>query len=252
VPSAEPRSRSGNARDALTHIPMAEVFLQATRLSKFYGDRPVLAAIDLTLHAGQAALVIGRNGVGKSTLIRLLAGLSRPGGGRLSLFGRDSIDLAPRDLRRLGVLLHQSLLYPNLTARENLEFYSELYGVKDPSGNAATWLERVGLERYAERPARALSRGMEQRLGLARAMVATPDLVLLDEPFAALDGEGAALVLGLIQAAVIRGAAVLLTAHSTLEFEGLELSYFRLEGGRLEAAKEDARRAPLLTRLRKL
>jgi heme exporter protein A len=143
---------------------MSDVVLQAQRIAKFFGDRPVLHGIDFTARAGQAAVIVGRNGVGKSTLIRVFCGLARPSAGRLLLFGRNPVDLAAEQFRRLGVLLHHSLLYPNLSARENLEFYGEIYGIAEPAACAAQWLRRIGLERFADDPVTALSRGMEQRL----------------------------------------------------------------------------------------
>ena len=193
---------------------MADVVLQAQRISKFYGDRPVLHAIDFAVHGGEAAVIVGRNGVGKSTLIRVLCGLARPSAGRLLMFGREPTALEGVQFRRVGVLLHQTLLYPNLSARENLEFYSEILGIAQPGVHALRWLERVGLERAADEPVSALSHGMEQRLGIARAMLADPDLILLDEPFAALDADGAALVASLIREALARNAAVILSVKS--------------------------------------
>jgi len=225
--------------------------LQAQRIGKFFGDRPVLHGIDFSARPGQAAVIVGRNGVGKSTLIKVFCGLARPSAGRLLLFGQEPARLAAPQFRRLGVLLHQTLLYPNLSARENLEFYSEIYGISEPSAHAGQWLKRVGLERAADEPASALSRGMEQRLAIARAMIADPDLILLDEPFAALDAEGAALVGDLIKEALVRMAAVLFTAHAALEIEGVELASFKLESNGLTPLKEDSRRGPFRSLLRR-
>lgn len=231
---------------------MTEVVLQADHLNKFFADRPVLHGIEYRLHAGEAAAIVGRNGVGKSTLIRIFAGLTRPSGGRLLLFGHDASSLTGPQSRRLGVLLHQTLLYPNLSAFENLEFYSQIYAVRDPAAHARRWLERVGLEGFASDPVHALSRGMEQRLAIARAMLSDPELILLDEPFAALDNEGAALIARLIKEAIGRGGSVLLTAHSRLEIDGVELGLFKLEGGRLTAFKEEGRRGVLRSLLPRL
>ncbi len=231
---------------------MADVLLQAQRVAKFFGDRPVLHALDFSARGGEAAVIVGRNGVGKSTLIRVLCGLARPSAGRLLLFGREPTTLAAPEFRRIGVLLHQTLLYPNLSARENLEFYSRIFGIVDCAAHALRWLERVGLSRAAEQPVTALSRGMEQRLAIARAMLADPDLILLDEPFAALDADGAALVTALIREALARSAAVIFTAHSPLEIMGVDLGLFKLEGGALSPFKEDGRRGPLRSLLRRL
>jgi heme exporter protein A len=230
---------------------MAEVLLQAERISRFFGERPVLHGVNLTVQPGAAALIIGRNGVGKSTLIKIFSGLVRPSAGQLLLFGRDPRLLPADQFRRLGVLLHQTLLYPRLTARENMEFYSELLGVPDAAAHAGRWLERVGLERAAEDPVSALSRGMEQRLGIARAMLAGPDLILLDEPFAAMDADGAALVGSLIREALARGASVVFTAHAPLEVAGVDLEMFNLESNGLTPFRDEGRRGGLRHLLRR-
>jgi heme ABC exporter ATP-binding subunit CcmA len=230
---------------------MAEAVLQAFRISKFFGERPVLHGLSFSLRAGEAAAIVGRNGVGKSTLIKIFCGLVRPSAGRLLLFGREPRTMAAGQFRRLGVLLHQSLLYPKLSARENMEFYSELLGLPDPAAHARRWLERVGLEGAADEPASALSRGMEQRLGIARAMLADPDLILLDEPFAAMDADGAALVSVLIREALARDAAVIFTAHAPLEIAGVDLGTFKLESNGLTPFKDEARRGPLRHLLRR-
>jgi heme exporter protein A len=231
---------------------MAEVFLQAQRISKFYGNRPVLHLIDFIARSGEASVIVGRNGVGKSTLLKVFCGLSRPSTGRLLLFGREPTSLEAAQFQRVGVLLHQTLLYPNLSARENLEFYGQLFGVAEPAAHAGQWLQRVGLERAADEPVSALSRGMEQRLGVARAMLAEPDLLLLDEPYAALDADGAAMVTGVIRQALARGAAVVFTAHAPLEIAGVEVGLFRLENSGLTPLKDEGRRGALRSLLRRL
>ncbi len=231
---------------------MAEVALQAHRISKFYGDRPVFHGISFSAQGGEAAVIVGRNGAGKSTLIRVFCGLTRPSARRLLLFGREPTALQAAHFRRVGVLLHQTLLYANLSAHENLEFYSEILGIADPAAHALRWLRRVGLEHSADEPVSALSRGMEQRLGIARAMLADPDLILLDEPFAALDADGAALVASLVREALARNAAVVFTAHAPLEIAGVELSLFKLEGSGLTPFKDEGRRGALRSLLRRL
>jgi heme exporter protein A len=230
---------------------MTDALLQAQRIAKFYGDRPVLHGINFVARPGQAALIVGRNGVGKSTLIRVFCGLSRPSAGRVLLFGAEPVRLAADQFRRLGVLLHQTLLYPNLSVSENLVFYGEIYGVTEPAAHAARWIERIGLERAAGEPVSALSRGMEQRLGIARAMLADPDLILLDEPFSALDLHGTQMVSALIREALARQAAVVFTAHAPMEIEGVELGLLRLESDGLKPIKEENRRRAIRTLLRR-
>ncbi|HEY6420987.1 MAG TPA: ABC transporter ATP-binding protein [Candidatus Binataceae bacterium] len=223
---------------------MAAPVIETHGLSKIYGNapmirEPVLREIDFRLLPGHGAFVIGGNGAGKSTLISILAGLCAPSAGVALVFGQDTRSLAARYRKRIGMMTHQSMLYPNLSARENLEFYAALYALPDPAAAAAGWLERVGLEAVADVRVRAFSRGMEQRLAAARAMIAEPALLLLDEPFAALDAESAAMVAGLIRAAVMRGATAMLTAHAAAEIEGVSFDLFELSSGRLLPAKEE-------------
>jgi heme ABC exporter ATP-binding subunit CcmA len=231
---------------------MGEVVLQAQRVSKFFGDRPVLHAITFGAYGGEASVIVGRNGVGKSTLIKVFCGLTRASAGRMLLFGRDPVALAATQFRKIGVLLHQTLLYPRLSARENLEFYGELFGIAQPAAIANQWLARFGLERAADEPVSSLSRGMEQRLAIARAMIADPDLILLDEPFAALDADGAAMVATLIGEALARNAAVVFTAHAPLEMAGVDLALYKLESSGLTPFKDEGRRGALRSLLRRL
>jgi len=166
---------------------MTAALIEARALGKSFGPTPVLRDVNLSVEAGRGAAVVGANGAGKSTLIRLLAGLSAPSLGAAMLFGEPACSLKPALRRRVGLLSHQSFLYPNLTARENLEFYATLYGVEGVRAAAIEGLERVALGAAADARVRGFSRGMEQRLALARAMLARPDVLMLDEPFAALD-----------------------------------------------------------------
>jgi heme exporter protein A len=212
---------------------MTAALIETRALGKSFGPTPVLRDVNLSVEAGRGAAVIGTNGAGKSTLIALLAGLSAPTSGVAMLFGEPARALAPAFRRRVGLLSHQSFLYPNLTARENLEFYATLYGVGDARAAAAQWLDRVALGGVAEARVRGFSRGMEQRLAIARAMLARPDVLLLDEPFAALDADGAALAAALMREAIGRGCAVLASAHSAGAMEQMGFAIFTLSRGRL-------------------
>jgi heme ABC exporter ATP-binding subunit CcmA len=212
---------------------MRAAVVETRELGKTFGATPVLRGINLTVGAGSAALIIGGNGSGKSTLLRIISGISRPTVGRALVFGRDSRGLGGSERRRIGMLTHQSWLYPNLTARENLEFYADLFGLENPAGVAAEWLDRVGLGAFADERVRGFSRGMEQRLALARTLAAAPQLLLLDEPFAALDSAGVAMVSELVGVQVARGCAILMTAHNPLEFNGIDLAQYEVERGRL-------------------
>jgi heme exporter protein A len=224
--------------------------IEARGLAQSFGFTPVLRAIDLRVAPGAGVLICGRNGAGKSTLLSLLAGLGTPTAGEALLFGAPSNRLEPASRRRVGLLTHQSFLYPNLTARENLDFFCALYRIPDPALLVQSWIERVGLASAADERVRGFSRGMEQRLALARALLPSPDALLMDEPFTALDPEGAALAAELVLEAMGRGCATLLTAHQVAQPGSLALTPYELVRGRLVRLDSPSRvlDAPALSR----
>jgi heme exporter protein A len=207
--------------------------VEARQLDKTYGIAPVLRSVDLRVEAGAAVLIHGQNGAGKSTLIRLLAGLGAPTAGAALLFGSPSYRLAAERRRRVGLLTHQSFLYPNLTARENLRFFAELYRIADAERVIQRSLDQIGLAAAADERVRSFSRGMEQRLAIVRALLPAPDALLADEPFTALDSEGVARAGALIERALARGCAIVITAHQAMIPIGINVSLHRLARGRL-------------------
>jgi len=217
---------------------MAAAVIETKSLTKTFGATPVLRGAEFQLDTGTAAVIVGGNGSGKSTLLRIIAGLSQPTEGSATVFGHDSRRLTIEDRRRIGMLTHQSWMYPNLSARENLEFYAELYGIDDGSRVATQWIDEVGLTAAANERVRGFSRGMEQRLSIARTMMSKPDLLLLDEPFAALDPDAVAIVSALIRSAVANGCAALITAHLPLEL-GLHATRYEITRGRLIRCADD-------------
>lgn len=161
--------------------------VDARRLVKAFGTRRALDGVSLQVPVGSFLSIFGPNGAGKTTLLRILATLSRPTGGSLSMLGVDALE-DPESLRsRIGLISHRSMVYGDLTARENLELFARLYGMPDPAGRARELLGLVELDHRANDAARTFSRGMTQRLSIARALVNDPGLVLLDEPYAGLD-----------------------------------------------------------------
>ncbi|HKV55643.1 MAG TPA: ABC transporter ATP-binding protein [Candidatus Binataceae bacterium] len=217
---------------------MDSALIEARGLDKAFGPSPVLRGVDLEVAAGAGAMIVGRNGSGKSTLIRILAGLSAASAGEARLFGRPVRALGPSDRRRIGLVTHESFLYPNLTARENLEFHGDLYRLRHDANLIGQWLGRVGLAAAAEARVRTFSRGMEQRLAIARAMLPLPAVLLMDEPFAALDLEGVGTVTALLEEALRRGCALLLTAHQAAPLGRLPLTAYELVRGRLRLIGE--------------
>lgn len=159
----------------------------AKRLSKVFGERKALDGVSLSLDAGSFLSIFGPNGAGKTTLLRILAGLDRPTSGSLTELGVDVLDEPDKLRARIGLISHRPMVYGDLSAAENLAFFARLYGVRDPDERIRELLRLVELDHRRNDPARTYSRGMMQRLSIARALVNDPALVLLDEPYSGLD-----------------------------------------------------------------
>lgn len=187
---------------------------------KFYGDYPALRDISFEIEPGQCVALLGRNGAGKTTLLRILAGLSRASRGKVTVFGQDSLDRSSRN--RIGILGHGIAIYDELSAYENLRLFARLYGVEHADKSALEWLERTGLDRVKDGLVREFSRGMRQRLAVARVFLHNPQLLLLDEPFTALDDRAINLLQTLLRDALNAGRTVLMSTHQLRE--ALELA----------------------------
>jgi heme ABC exporter ATP-binding subunit CcmA len=187
---------------------------------KFFGDFPALRDVTLTIAGGSCTALLGRNGAGKTTLLRILAGLSRPAKGQVTLDGRDVRDSKIRS--QVGVLGHGIGIYDELTALENLKLFGSLYGLERPRQSALDWLERVGLQHVKDAPVREFSRGMRQRLAVARAFLHDPRILLLDEPFTALDDRAIAVLQSVLRRALEDGRTVIMSTHQLRE--ALELA----------------------------
>ena len=183
----------------------------ARGLSRRFGRAVALAPLDLDVAAGRTLAVLGPNGAGKSTLLRLVAGLTRPSEGSLTVGGDAAHGAKAR--ARIGYVGHATLLYPALSARENLIFVARLHGVADPAGRAEHLLGEQELLAVADRPVGGFSRGMAQRVAIARGLVHDPALMLLDEPFTGLDRAGAGALAERLAALRQAGRTVLLVTH---------------------------------------
>jgi heme exporter protein A len=185
--------------------------LRLLAASRRFGPYTALRETNLSVSRGESLAVFGANGAGKSTLLKVASGLLRPTTGAVEIFERE-LPGDPSLRRRIGVMSHESFLYPDLSAVENLEYYSRLYGVNVP-GRVQDLLADLGLAEFAERPTRTYSRGMTQRLSLARALLHQPDLLILDEPMSGLDPAAADLAEDLLRRARADGITLLFTSH---------------------------------------
>jgi heme exporter protein A len=189
------------------------VTIRAQDLCKSIDTRSILQHVDLDVRAGEYVAVLGANGAGKSTLLKILATLSPATRGDLQLFGRP-VNSDSRDLRaRIGLIGHQSMLYRDLTARENIEFFGRIYGIPNPAQRAARLLEVMGLLDRADDPVKSFSRGMTQRVAIARALVHDPELILADEPFDGLDAPSVAATEDLLDRLHQTGKTIVLVNH---------------------------------------
>jgi heme ABC exporter ATP-binding subunit CcmA len=182
-------------------------------VSRHFGRRKALSRITFTARAGTIVGLLGPNGAGKSTLLAVLATLLEPSGGTIR-YGSHAAAAAGAALRaRIGLLGHDLYLYPELTARENLTFFAALYGAADPAAAAARALGHAALADRADDPVASFSRGMRQRVALERALVHSPRLLLLDEPFTGLDDASLAALVARLRDFRSQGAIVILATH---------------------------------------
>jgi heme exporter protein A len=205
--------------------------IAARGLSKRFGPVMALEGVDLDVPCGTTLAVLGPNGAGKSTLLRLLAGLARPTGGSLQI--GDPRERRPAARGRVGYVGHATFLYPALTARENLVLAGRLYGVADPAARADALLAEQGLGGVAGRMAGEFSRGMAQRLAIARGLVHDPAVVLLDEPFGGLDRSSAAHLAERLRGLRQQGRTVVLVTHELSHVSALADAALVLARGRV-------------------
>lgn len=187
--------------------------IEVEGLVKNYGMLPVLRGVDLSVQAGEFLTLVGANGAGKTTLLRIVASLLSPSAGRVSVGGWPLPQHADKVRPHLGLVSHHALLYGDLTAAENLMFFARLYSLDDREERVANALRTVGLLARQRDAVRTFSRGMTQRLTLARATLHEPDVLLLDEPYTGLDQEASQLLDDLLRREQGRGRTILMITH---------------------------------------
>ena len=214
--------------------------VETRALVRAFGGRRAVNGVDLAVHPGECLALFGPNGAGKTTLLRVLAGLLKPSAVSASVAGVPLPGGA--EVRAVvGLVSHASMLYDALTARENVRFAARLYGVPDPDAAAERALRLMRILDRAEQPVRALSRGLQQRVSIARAIVHVPRVVLCDEPYTGLDESGAVALTEALGALREAGAALLLVTHNLVEGLALATHAAVMQAGRI--VRHEARTA---------
>jgi len=211
--------------------PQGGLRISFSGIEKRYGMRMALRGVSLEIGAGECVALVGHNGSGKTTLLKITALLARPSKGQIS-FSSGAAPLSTSEVKhRIGMVAHNTLVYDELTAEENLVFFAKLFDLPDPVARARRSLEPVGLARRADDMVRTFSRGMRQRLAIARALLASPQLLLFDEPAAGLDPEGQQWLGATLANLHAAGCTIVMSTHGRNETQGSVTRAIRLEGG---------------------
>lgn len=227
--------------------------IKVKKLVKRFGLKTVLKEMDFEVEQGEFVGLLGPNGAGKTTFLRILASLSRPSMGVVRISGYRLPEQAAAVRRRLGVLSHQPLLYGDLTADENLRFYGKMYAVEDLNARINTVLELVDLAHRRGDLIRTYSRGMQQRLAIARSVIHDPEILLLDEPYTGLDQDACAMLDEVLKEIAVQGRTIVMTSHDLARAADLASRFDVLSRGKIvtSASKDDIPEDGLLAFYRK-
>jgi len=195
--------------------------IEVTGLVKKFGIKPVLRGVNFSAQPGEFVVLLGPNGAGKTTFLRILASLSRPSMGKVTIAGHQLPGESAAVRQSLGVVSHMPLLYGDLTAEENLRFYSRLYNIPVPSDRIHEVFDLVGLAPRKKDLVRTFSRGMQQRLAIGRAILHDPEVVLFDEPYTGLDQDASEMLDGVLRDVAAVGRTVVMTSHDLARAEEL-------------------------------
>ncbi len=207
-----------------------------TKLIKRFGPKTILRGLDFHVEPGEFVALLGPNGAGKTTFLRVLASLSSPTMGKVQISGYQLPQQAAAVRRRLGVVLHQPLLYGDLTAEENLLFYGRMYALDDLDSRIGRTLDLVGLANRRRDMVRTFSRGMQQRLSIARAVLHDPDVILFDEPYTGLDQDASAMLDDVLRRVAAQGRTIVMTSHDLVRTAELASRYDVLSRGVITAS----------------
>lgn len=214
--------------------------IEVRKLTKRFGLKNVLRGLDFEARAGEFVALLGPNGAGKTTFLRILASLSRPSLGLVNVAGYKLPAQAAAVRRRLGVVSHLPLLYGDLTAEENLQFYGRMYDLPNLNARIDEVLGMVGLAARRRDLVRAFSRGMQQRLAIGRAVLHDPDVMLFDEPYTGLDQDASEMLDDVLKNVAAAGRTVVMTSHDLARAEDLATRFDVLSRGLIAASASRA------------
>lgn len=223
--------------------------IEVKKLLKRFGLKTVLRGLDFHVEQGEFVVLLGPNGAGKTTFLRILASLSRPSMGQVTIAGHSLPAQAAEVRRTLGVVSHLPLLYGDLTAEENLRFYGRMYDLQNLDSRVTDVLRLIGLESRRRDLVRTFSRGMQQRLAIGRAVLHDPEVVLFDEPYTGLDQDASAMLDDVLRNVAARGRTVVMTSHDLARAEELGSRFDVLSRGMIAASitRQDLASSNLLT-----
>ena len=222
--------------------------IEVKKLVKRFGLKSILRGLDFSVQPGEFVALLGPNGAGKTTFLRILATLSRPSLGHVQVAGHTLPQQAAQVRAKLGVVSHMPLLYPDLTAEENIRFYGRMYGIADMEARVTEVLEMVGLDNRRRDLVRTFSRGMQQRLAIGRAVVHDPEVMLFDEPYTGLDQDASEMLDDVLRSVAAKGRTVVMTSHDLARAEDLATRFDILSRGIIAASAkhEDLKNTNLL------
>jgi heme exporter protein A len=202
-------------------------------VTKAFGAQLALAGVDLEVPQGSHVAVMGANGAGKTTMLKIIAGIAAPTNGSVTIAGIEMQKAGPKLRAQVGFVSHETMLYADLTTRENLRFHAKLFGLRDVKGAVERAVERLDVAHVLDKPVRALSRGTRQRVALARALLHDPSVILLDEPYTGLDEAAAIALSELLEELATPERVIMLTLHDVVRAMAGPRRLLVLSGGRI-------------------
>jgi heme ABC exporter ATP-binding subunit CcmA len=223
--------------------------IEVRKLIKRFGVKTVLRGLDFDVQPGEFVALLGPNGSGKTTFLRILSSLSHASLGDVRVAGYSLPHQAAAVRARLGIVSHLPLLYGDLSAEENLQFYGRMYGVSRPRERITEVLEMTGLEARRHDLVRTFSRGMQQRLAIGRAVLHDPEVMLFDEPYTGLDQDASLMLDELLRTVAAQGRTVVMTSHDLVRAEELATRFDILSHGKIAASatRRQLRRSSLVS-----